>query len=95
MMIRFTFLCKPHNPRDTYCVGGKGRCETMKSTSIGIALMAGVCLYAVSGGGANAATTCTFTTDFTTIILDADCTTDATIFVPDGFTLDGAGQLCH
>lgn len=39
---------------------------------------------------AYAATTCTFTTVGTTMTLDSDCTTDETIFVPDGFTLDGA-----
>jgi hypothetical protein len=40
---------------------------------------------------AGAATTCTFTTVGTTMTLDGDCPTDATIVVPDGFTLDGAG----
>lgn len=39
---------------------------------------------------ANAATTCTFETVGTTLRLTADCTTDATISIPDGFTLDGA-----
>ena len=34
---------------------------------------------------------CTFTTTGTTMTLDGDCLTTATIFVPDGFTLDGAG----
>lgn len=34
-------------------------------------------------------TTCTFTISGTTMRLDADCTTDGTIFIPDGFTLDG------
>ena len=37
----------------------------------------------------SATTTCTFTTVGTTMFLDADCTTDATIFVPDGMTLHG------
>ena len=32
---------------------------------------------------------CTFTTSDTTMTLDADCTTDTTIKVPNGFTLDG------
>lgn len=36
-----------------------------------------------------AITDCTFTTVGTTMTLDANCTTDATISVPDGFTLDG------
>ncbi len=41
---------------------------------------------------ASATTTCTFTTSGTTMTLNGDCMTDATIFVPDGFTLDGAGH---
>lgn len=41
---------------------------------------------------ASATSTCTFTTSEATMTLDADCTTDATIFVPDGVTLDGAGH---
>ena len=40
---------------------------------------------------AYAVTDCTFTTVGTTMTLDADCTTDATILVPDGYTLEGAG----
>ena len=39
-----------------------------------------------------ATTTCTFTTVGSTMTLDDDCTTDATILVPNGFTLDGAGN---
>lgn len=35
---------------------------------------------------------CTFTTVGTTMTLDADCTTDVTIVVPDGMTLDGNGN---
>ena len=42
---------------------------------------------------ARAATTCTFTTSGSTMTLDADCTTDSTITIPDGFTLDGAGHM--
>src|SRR6266540_3206520 len=41
---------------------------------------------------ASATTTCTFTTSAATMTLDADCTTDQTILVQDGFTLDGAGH---
>jgi len=41
--------------------------------------------YAESGGE------CSFSTGGTIMKLQADCTTDATILVPDGFTLDGAG----
>ena len=39
-----------------------------------------------------ATTTCIFTTFGTTMTLNGDCTTDATILVPDGFTFDGAGH---
>ncbi len=38
----------------------------------------------------HASTTCTFTTVGTVMTLDADCTTDETLFVPDGYTLTGA-----
>lgn len=38
---------------------------------------------------AYAVTDCTFTTSGTTMNLDSDCTTDETIYVPDGYTLDG------
>lgn len=41
---------------------------------------------------AAAATDCTFTTADTTMALDGDCTTDTTITIPDGFTLDGQGH---
>ena len=37
-------------------------------------------------------TACVFTTSGTTMTLTADCTTDHTILVPDGFTLDGDGN---
>ena len=46
----------------------------------------------VWGAPVHAATTCTFTITGTTMKLDADCTTDATIFIPNGFTLDGNGH---
>jgi hypothetical protein len=39
-----------------------------------------------------AVTDCSFTTIGTVMKLDADCTTDTTILVPDGFTLDGNGR---
>lgn len=39
-----------------------------------------------------AATDCTFTTQGAVMKLDADCTTDETIVIPDGFTLDGKGH---
>ncbi|MGH7539582.1 MAG: hypothetical protein ACRELC_01140 [Gemmatimonadota bacterium] len=37
-------------------------------------------------------TDCTFTTSGSVMALDGDCTTDATILVPDGMTLDGNGH---
>ncbi len=40
---------------------------------------------------ASALTDCTFTTDGTQMRLTGDCTTDATLLVPDGFTLNGRG----
>lgn len=45
-------------------------------------------LASVSG----ATTTCTFTISGSTMTLNGDCTTDATIPVTNGFTLDGAGH---
>ena len=47
-------------------------------------------LFGVSQAGA--ATSCTFTITGSTMTLDGDCTTDSTIAIPDGFTLDGAGN---
>jgi hypothetical protein len=41
---------------------------------------------------AGATTTCAFTTSGTTMTLTADCITDESIVVPDGFTLDGNGN---
>ncbi len=57
-------------------------------------LLAIVAMIATIGAvsTASATTTCTFTVGGTTMTLDADCTTDATILVPGGFTLDGAGH---
>jgi parallel beta-helix repeat protein len=53
-------------------------------------------LFGASGAGlgstAQAATDCTFTTSGSTMTLDADCTTDATILILHGFTLDGDGN---
>lgn len=56
-----------------------------------LALVAAASVVAVVVGPVQAATTCTFTTIGTTMTLDASCTTDSSIVVPDGFTLDGAG----
>lgn len=44
---------------------------------------------AVPSGIVFATDACTFTTVDTTMTLDGDCTTDTTIFVPNGMTLDG------
>jgi hypothetical protein len=44
------------------------------------------------GSTAQAATDCTFTTSGSTMTLDADCSTDATILIPQGVTLDGDGN---
>ena len=57
-----------------------------------IGVSAGAIMLGAFAGPALAATTCTFTTAGTTMTLDADCTTDATIPIPDGYTLDGAGH---
>lgn len=48
-------------------------------------------VMAFQTGAARAATTCTFTVVGTTMFLDADCTTDTTILIPDSYTLDGNG----
>ncbi len=43
-------------------------------------------------GNVYAVTDCTFTTVGSTMSLDGDCTTDTTILIPDGMTLDGNGH---
>lgn len=45
----------------------------------------------LQAGAALAATSCSFTNAGTTMTLDGDCTTDSTILVPDGWTLNGDG----
>lgn len=42
--------------------------------------------------GASATNNCSFTTVGTVMMLNGDCTTDSTILIPNGFTLDGAGH---
>jgi hypothetical protein len=54
-------------------------------------LFAALCFAAALSMTARAATTCTFTTSGTTMTLNGSCTTDSSIVVPNGFTLDGAG----
>jgi hypothetical protein len=41
---------------------------------------------------ASAATTCTYLMSGSSMVLQADCTTDAPIVIPDGMTHDGAGH---
>jgi hypothetical protein len=53
-----------------------------------VVLSASVSPYTV----AEAASTCTFTTQHLRMMLDADCTTDESIIIPDGFILDGNGH---
>ena len=52
------------------------------------ALVATLFLLAVSSA-AEAATSCVFDVAAGTMRLEADCTTDASIVIPDGLTLDG------
>lgn len=54
-----------------------------------VALVA--CLVA-GAADATADTNCTFTISDSVMALDADCTTDRTIVIPDGLTLDGRGH---
>jgi len=54
----------------------------------GFALLLPLAFAAAAG----ATTTCVFTTVGTTMTLTNNCTTDATIPIPDGFTLDGNGK---
>lgn len=65
-------------------------------TSLSLAAVAAAALAVLSvapdRGAARAASTCTFSNSGSTMTLDADCTTDTSIVVPDGFTLDGAGH---
>jgi copper-binding protein NosD len=65
-------------------VGNRFRC------ALGITVLGTI--FVLCAGRAMAATNCTFTTSGSTQRLNADCTTDATIFIPNGFTLDGAGH---
>jgi len=60
---------------------------------VGTLLGVGLLAAALSAlGPSPLTTTCTFTTVGTTMTLDGDCTTDATITIPDGYTLDGNGH---
>jgi parallel beta-helix repeat protein len=64
----------------------------MKKFSVLATLMALLATLAIAVPGVSAATTCTFATSGSTMTLQADCTTDATILIPNGFTLNGNGH---
>src|SRR4051812_46883187 len=55
-------------------------------------LFAVVCLMAVASIAANAQCSFTTNTKSKTMTLNADCTTDHSIAVPNNYTLDGAGH---
>ena len=60
---------------------------------VGALLAAGLVVAVLSAPGPGPlTTTCTFTTVGTTMTLDGDCTTDTTIAIPNGYTLDGNGH---
>ena len=61
----------------------------MKAMTRWTAAAAAVGLMSLMGTAADAA--CSFTTVGTTMFLDGDCTTDTTIVIPDGVTLNGDG----
>jgi hypothetical protein len=54
--------------------------------------MTAVLLMGLGGPTASAATTCTFTVSGTTWSLNGSCTTDESIVIPNGFTLQGNGH---
>jgi len=58
----------------------------MKKSSLSLIV---VSVFLFSTGLILAANDCTFTTSEKTMSLNGDCTTDETIFIPDGFTLNG------
>lgn len=55
-----------------------------------LVLLASLMFFALSHT-TKAATNCVFTASGTTWTLNGNCTTDASIIIPNGFTLDGAG----
>jgi hypothetical protein len=59
----------------------------MKKFLVLAAVAAGIA--GLQAGTAMSADNCSFTVKGSTMSLNADCTTDATILVPNGFTLDG------
>src|SRR5690348_10376013 len=49
-------------------------------------------LFIIALPATNAASTCVFTTVGRVMVLKSNCTTDTTILIPNGFTLDGRGH---
>ncbi|HEV8714492.1 MAG TPA: right-handed parallel beta-helix repeat-containing protein [Candidatus Binatia bacterium] len=66
--------------------------KNKKLAALSVSALMAVSLGLAGGSTALATTTCTFTTAGTTRTLDSDCTTDETITIPDGFTLEGGGH---
>lgn len=62
-----------------------------KALTVGLISIVGV-LFLVFMVNASATNNCAFTTVGSTMTLNANCTTDGTITVPDGTTLDGKGH---
>jgi parallel beta-helix repeat protein len=62
----------------------------MKQIAVGVLATLGLC--SVNVAGAHAETDCVFTTLGNTMVLTASCATDATLVVPNGMTLEGAGR---
>lgn len=66
--------------------------EFSTSGVLRLAAAAGLAVGAFTApGNAQAATNCTFTNSGTVMRLNGSCTTDGTLLVPNGFTLDGRG----
>ena len=62
----------------------------MKKTNFGF-LVAVFAIVIFAAGSANALTTCTFTNQGSTMKLNGNCSTDSSIVIPNGKTLDGRG----
>ena len=63
---------------------------SMKRTNFGF-LVAVFAIVIFAAGSANALTTCTFTNQGSTMKLNGNCSTDSSIVIPNGKTLDGRG----
>lgn len=64
----------------------------MHRALLSLTVLAAVALLAAAPSPALAASDCVFVTRGSTMRLAGDCTTDATIFIPPGLTLDGRGH---